>query len=145
MVEFCSFSGLDGRKEHLLIVIGKPDPATAPLVRVHSECMTGGLFGSMRCDCGQQLTGALELMSEGGFLVYLRQEGRGIGLYKKLATYRLQDEGFDTFEANRELGLRADLRDYSAATAMLRAVGGKRNPFDHKQPRQDRAVAEERH
>ncbi|MEJ1967482.1 MAG: GTP cyclohydrolase II [Rhizomicrobium sp.] len=123
-VKFCSFTGLDEQKEHLLIIVGEPGRTAAPLVRVHSECLTGDLFGSLRCDCGQQLTGALELMSlDGGFLVYLRQEGRGIGLYKKLAAYRLQDEGFDTFEANRELGLPADLRDYSAAAAMLRAVG----------------------
>ncbi|MEI9995873.1 MAG: GTP cyclohydrolase II RibA [Rhizomicrobium sp.] len=123
-VRFCSFTGLDEQKEHLLLIVGEPDRSAAPLVRVHSECLTGDLFGSLRCDCGQQLTGALELMSsEGGFLVYLRQEGRGIGLYKKLAAYRLQDEGFDTFEANRELGLPADLRDYSAAAAMLRAAG----------------------
>ncbi|HEY1708766.1 MAG TPA: GTP cyclohydrolase II RibA [Rhizomicrobium sp.] len=123
-VKFCSFTGLQDEKEHLLIVVGEPDLTAAPLVRVHSECLTGDLFGSLRCDCGQQLTSALERMSsEGGFLVYLRQEGRGIGLYNKLAAYRLQDHGFDTFEANRELGLAPDLRDYSAAAAMLRAVG----------------------
>ncbi len=123
-VRFCSFTGLDEQKEHLLIIVGEPDRTAAPLVRVHSECLTGDLFGSLRCDCGQQLTGALERMSsQGGFLVYLRQEGRGIGLYKKLSAYRLQDEGFDTFAANRELGLPADLRDYSAAAAMLRAAG----------------------
>jgi GTP cyclohydrolase II len=123
-VKFCSFTGLEDEKEHLLIIVGEPDLTAAPLVRVHSECLTGDLFGSLRCDCGQQLTAALERMSyEGGFLVYLRQEGRGIGLYNKLAAYRLQDRGFDTFEANRELGLAPDLRDYSAAAAMLRAAG----------------------
>src|ERR1700710_702067 len=121
--KFFSFTGLPDAKEHLLILIGEPDLA-APLVRIHSECLTGDLFGSLRCDCGQQLSHAFEMLSEQqGILLYLRQEGRGIGLYNKLAAYRLQDKGFDTFQANRELGLGADLRNYAAAAAMLHSIG----------------------
>jgi GTP cyclohydrolase II len=120
---FRSFENLEGGREHFLVEFAVP-AKPAPLVRIHSECLTGDVFGSLRCDCGQQLAGAIDLLGrEGGYLVYLRQEGRGIGLYAKLAAYRLQDQGLDTFEANRRLGFQDDLRDYQAAAAILRAVG----------------------
>jgi GTP cyclohydrolase II len=120
---FHSFQGAQESDEPLLIAF----PAIAgeaPLVRLHSECMTGDIFGSQRCDCGRQLSGAIDmLVKEGGYLIYLRQEGRGIGLYAKLAAYRLQDQGLDTFDANRRLGFGDDLRDYRVAAEMLKAVG----------------------
>jgi GTP cyclohydrolase II len=99
----------------------------APLVRPHSECLTGDVFGSQRCDCGPQLREAVERISDvGGLLLYLRQEGRGIGLYAKLDAYALQDSGLDTYEANVALGHGEDERDYGAAAQMLLALGAKR-------------------
>ena len=123
--ELVTFQGLSDDGEHVACVFPASVPAAgAPLVRLHSECLTGDVFGSTRCDCGPQLAEALSLLVEhGGTLLYLRQEGRGIGLYAKLDSYVLQDEGADTFEANRLLGHGADERDYGAAAAMLRALG----------------------
>lgn len=130
--EVLTFHGLADDKEHLLLALGdweqsRPGPAgeeEAPLVRLHSECLTGDVFGSQRCDCGPQLREAVEeIAAVGGFLLYLRQEGRGIGLYSKLDAYALQDAGLDTYEANRALGHGEDERDYTAAAQMLAAVG----------------------
>ncbi|AXJ10950.1 GTP cyclohydrolase II RibA [Arthrobacter sp. PM3] len=140
--EVLTFSGLADGKEHLLLAFGdwrralggqsarqhspgEREPAgPAPLVRLHSECLTGDVFGSQRCDCGPQLREAVERIdAAGGFLLYLRQEGRGIGLYSKLDAYALQDTGLDTYEANLALGHGEDERDYTAAAQMLAAVG----------------------
>jgi GTP cyclohydrolase II len=130
-----TFKGLVDDKEHLLLGLGDWEGAVdrariggeAPLVRPHSECLTGDVFGSQRCDCGPQLREAVERITDaGGFLLYLRQEGRGIGLYAKLDAYALQDAGLDTYAANVALGRGEDERDYSAAAQMLRAVDADR-------------------
>ncbi len=119
--EVVTFAGLADGAEHLALVFGNP---VRPLVRMHSECLTGDVFGSARCDCGPQLREAVERIDgAGGVLLYLRQEGRGIGLYAKLDAYALQDAGLDTYQANTALGLPEDARDYTAAAQMLAALG----------------------
>jgi GTP cyclohydrolase II len=121
-----TFDGLIDGREHLALGLGDWERAVldAPLVRPHSECLTGDVFGSQRCDCGPQLREAVErIATAGGLLLYLRQEGRGIGLYAKLDAYALQEAGLDTYEANVALGRGEDERDYTAAAQMLLALG----------------------
>jgi len=129
-----SFAGLADSQENLALGLGDRAAAvrssgrrSVPLVRPHSECLTGDVFGSQRCDCGAQLREAVERIAEaGGYLLYLRQEGRGIGLYAKLDAYGLQDAGLDTYEANVALGHREDERSYLVAAQMLQALGESR-------------------
>jgi len=122
VAKLVSFDGLVDRREHVALELGRP--GAVPLVRLHSECLTGDVLGSQRCDCGPQLHEAVDRVGrEGGFVLYLRQEGRGIGLYAKLEAYRLQDAGLDTYAANRALGHPEDGRDYTVAAQMLAALG----------------------
>jgi GTP cyclohydrolase II len=121
---FFTFNSLDDGREHVAIAFGNWAAQDSPLVRVHSECLTGDVFSSGKCDCGEQLNEAVDLMQRvGGVLLYLRQEGRGIGLYNKIDAYELQARGHDTYEANRLLGLPDDLRDYTVAAQMLTSMG----------------------
>ena len=127
--EVVIFRSPDDIREHVALILGQQTSERVPLVRLHSECLTGDILGSLRCDCGPQLGGALTAMAQEagrggwGVLLYLRQEGRGIGLVNKLRAYRLQDQGFDTLEANRRLGLPAEARDFPVAARMLELLG----------------------
>lgn len=116
--------GDDTSYPHLALVSEPLDPKKPVLVRIHSECMTGDLFGSQRCDCGEQLDAAMEMVAEnGGVVIYLRQEGRGIGLVNKLHAYNLQDSGLDTADANTHLGFAVDERNYDIAIGILENLG----------------------
>ncbi|WP_429750705.1 GTP cyclohydrolase II [Vibrio minamisatsumaniensis] len=123
--ELLSFRGLKTDKEHVAVIFKSADKTQdIPLVRMHSECLTGDVFHSSRCDCGEQLDETIRMMGEtGGIILYLRQEGRGIGLYNKIDAYRLQSQGMNTYEANNHLGFGDDLRDFTEAAEMLRALG----------------------
>lgn len=122
--ELFTFNDLDDGKEHIAVAFGGVKENSTPVVRVHSECLTGDVLGSLRCDCGSQIQQFLhQIAREGGVLVYLRQEGRGIGLYNKIAAYKLQETGMDTFEANRQLGFAEDERNFGVAAEMLKALG----------------------
>ena len=140
-----AFRPEDGGDEHLAIVIGDPDRARPVLTRLHSQCFTGDLLASLRCDCGDQLHGAVRRIAAAGsgILLYLAQEGRGIGLVNKLRAYELQDRGHDTFDANEMLGFDADERDYRAAAEMLRQLGCKQVRLMTDNP--DKVAALRRH
>jgi GTP cyclohydrolase II len=142
--EIVAFRPNDGNVEHLAVIVGSPGPSQPVLVRIHSECFTGDLLGSLRCDCGNQLRGAIALMSEagGGVVLYLEQEGRGIGLVNKLRAYRLQDNGRDTVDANLDLGFDEDERDYLAAAEMLKLLGITRVKLLTNNPRKVNALTE---
>ncbi len=119
-----AFKDIYTDREHLALVHGSWKPDDDVLVRIHSECLTGDVFGSMRCDCGEQVRMAMDMVQQNqqGIIIYMRDEGRGIGLVNKLKAYALQEQGFDTVDANLELGFEADQRDYSVAAHMLRAL-----------------------
>lgn len=127
--ELVVFRKPDDMREHCALIIGKQMTDKVPLVRLHSECLTGDILGSLKCDCGPQLDAALARMAKeadsGGYgvLLYMRQEGRGIGLVNKMRAYRLQDQGFDTIEANERLGLPDESRDFTTAARMLKLLG----------------------
>ncbi|WP_318434993.1 GTP cyclohydrolase II [Photobacterium leiognathi] len=125
--ELLSFHGFNSGKEHVAIIFKQADTTPLPLVRLHSECLTGDVFHSSRCDCGEQLNETIEKMHHaGGIILYLRQEGRGIGLYNKIDAYYLQSQGMNTYEANNHLGFADDLRDFSEAAKALMALGTKK-------------------
>ena len=127
--EIVAFRARDDLREHVALILGRQSSEYTPLVRLHSECLTGDVLGSLKCDCGPQLDAALAAMADEaraggwGVLLYLRQEGRGIGLINKLRAYQLQDQGFDTVEANERLGLPSEARDFAVAARMLALVG----------------------
>lgn len=123
--EFVVFRGGEGMRDQVAIIVGTPDPAKPVMVRLHSACLTGDLFGSLRCDCGDQLRGTVAAMAKagGGVLLYLDQEGRGNGIANKIRAYKLQHEGMDTYEADETLGFDLDGRRFGFAAAMLRQLG----------------------
>ena len=138
------FEDSDNDKEHLLLSLGEFDGNQPVLARVHSECLTGDALFSMRCDCGSQLQAALQKIAEEGrgVLLYLRQEGRGIGLLNKIKAYKLQDQGADTVEANEQLGFGADMRDYSICKVMLEHLNINKLRLMTNNPRKVDALTE---
>lgn len=143
VAEVITFRDLSDGREHIALALGPVEEANTPTVRLHSECLTGDVFGSARCDCGPQLSESMKRIEEvGGYLLYLRQEGRGIGLYNKIDAYLLQDSGLDTYEANRTLGFADDLRDFKCAAEMLKALGVHRVNLLSNNPRKEHQLIE---
>lgn len=137
--ELISFTNLSDGLEHIALCF--EGTADIPLVRIHSECLTGDVFNSSRCDCGDQLDEAIrEISISGGAILYLRQEGRGIGLYPKIDAYALQDQGFDTYEANQKLGFGEDQRGFTVAVEMLNALKIKRLKLLTNNPQKETAL-----
>ncbi|MDA0126564.1 GTP cyclohydrolase II [Vibrio sp. MarTm2] len=142
--ELLSFSGLKTDKEHVAVIFKHADQTQeAPMVRMHSECLTGDVFHSSRCDCGEQLDETINRMGEsGGIILYLRQEGRGIGLYNKIDAYKLQSQGMNTYEANNHLGFGDDLRDFTEAAQMLKALNVNKIRLVTNNPKKIRELKE---
>lgn len=139
------FEDEDNGKEHIVLTLGDVGDGTPVLARIHSECLTGDALFSLRCDCGSQLEAALQAIADEGrgALLYLRQEGRGIGLLNKIKAYKLQDEGADTVEANEQLGFGADMRDYSICNDMLAHLKIKSVKLMTNNPRKVRALTDQ--
>jgi GTP cyclohydrolase II len=148
VAEIVAFRKPDDPREHVALILGEQQEEVVPLVRLHSECLTGDVLGSLRCDCGPQLDGALDLLANEarrggwGVLLYLRQEGRGIGLVNKLRAYRLQEQGYDTMEANERLGLPDEARDFETAARMLELLHIQRIRLLTNNPGKPAALAE---
>ena len=142
--EIVSFEGLKDGEEHVALVFNGADKnQEVPLIRMHSECLTGDVFHSSRCDCGEQLNECIEEMHQhGGVLLYLRQEGRGIGLYNKIDAYVLQSQGMNTYEANNHLGFADDLREFRDAALMLNALGVNKVKLMTNNPRKVKELTE---
>lgn len=139
--EIVTFHELSDNKEHIALIFNGADKQQSPLIRMHSECLTGDVFNSSRCDCGDQLNETINQMSEeGGVLLYLRQEGRGIGLYNKLDAYELQSQGMNTYEANKHLGFGEDERDFTSAVEMLTALGVQSVKLKTNNPKKIKAL-----
>jgi GTP cyclohydrolase II len=143
--KLCYYTNTLDDKEHLAICRGDVAAADEVLVRIHSECFTGDVLGSLRCDCGEQLERSLEMVAEAGVgvVLYMRQEGRGIGLLSKLQAYNLQDQGYDTVDANLMLGHEADERDYTLAARILEELGVKAVRLITNNPLKIRALEEQ--
>lgn len=145
MSQFILFRGADGSTEHLAVIVGDPKLSKPVLVRMHSACLTGDIFSSLKCDCGDQLRNTIKTMAQsgGGILIYLAQEGRGIGLANKLRAYQLQAAGFDTVDANEMLGFEDDERRYEAAAEMLRQLNVRQVRLMTNNPRKLQALEKE--
>ncbi|ATC99212.1 MAG: GTP cyclohydrolase II [Pseudomonadota bacterium] len=141
--EIVSFHGLLDGEEHVALIFNNADKEHNPLVRMHSECLTGDVFHSSRCDCGEQLEECIHTMhQQGGIILYLRQEGRGIGLYNKIDAYVLQSQGMNTYEANNHLGFADDLREFRDAALMLTALGVDKVKLMTNNPRKIKELTE---
>ncbi|HEU6442896.1 MAG TPA: GTP cyclohydrolase II RibA, partial [Microvirga sp.] len=142
--EFVVFRGGEGLRDQVAIIVGKPDFSKPVTVRLHSACLTGDLFGSLKCDCGDQLRRTVHFMAqnEGGILLYLDQEGRGNGIANKIRAYKLQSQGYDTYEADEVLGFEADQRRFDFAGTMLRKLGVSAVRLMTNNPEKIRALSE---